>query len=126
MDIPARKRRIASNESRFREINERLEAGLRQVRHAPELLDFVCECGNRDCELSVQVRFDEYEAVRRDSRRFLVVPGHVFPETERVVAGSDRYEVVEKFGEVTKLTDATDQRVPGTSGTRSDDDVPGS
>jgi hypothetical protein len=115
-----RLQRIAKNEASFRDINERLEAGLRQVRHTPERLEFICECGDRGCEATVQLSFDEYEAVRRDSRRFFVVPGHVFPETERVVAGNDRYEVVEKFGEAVEVTDAADRRSPDSSGRRSD------
>ena len=76
-----RQKRIADNEASFRDINERLEDSLRQVRHTPDLLRFVCECGDRRCESSVRLSFEEYEAVRRDSRRFAVVPGHVFPET---------------------------------------------
>jgi hypothetical protein len=40
----------------------------------------------------------EYEAIHCDSRRFAVVPGHAWPEIERVVAGTTRYEVVEKTG----------------------------
>ncbi len=119
-----RQKRIAHNEASFRDINERLEESLRHVRHTPELLRFVCECGDRRCESSVCLTFDEYEAVRRDSRRFAVVPGHVFPETEHVVAGNDRYEVVEKFGHAVELTDAADRRELGLSGRRSRDATP--
>ena len=119
-----RQKRIANNEASFRDINERLEEGLRQVRHTPELLQFICECGDRGCESSVRLTFEEYEALRRDSRRFAVVPGHVFPETERVVAGNDRYEVVEKVGAAVEVADASDHRELGTSGRRSPDATP--
>ena len=119
-----RQKRIADNEASFRDINERLEDSLRQVRHTPELLRFICECGDRRCESSVSLTFEEYEAVRRDSRRFAVVPGHVFPETERVVAGNDRYEVVEKRGIAVEVTDAADRRRIGIKGRRSDDATP--
>ena len=110
MSLEWHQRRIARNEAQFREINERLQSGLRQVRHTPEQLPFICECGSRECDSSVLVTFEEYEAVRSDSRRSLVVPGHVFPEVERVVAGNDRYEVVEKIGEAIDVTDVTDPR----------------
>jgi hypothetical protein len=116
--------RIARNETRFRDINERLEDGLRQIADDPELLEFVCECGNRNCEQHVRLTFSEYEAVRRDSRHFAVVPGHAAPETERVVGGNERYEVVEKFGTPVALVDAADRRSPGEGGRR--DDVVGS
>ena len=119
-----RRKRVAKNETSFRDINERLQEGLKLVPHRPELLEFVCECGDRGCESSVRLSFEEYEALRRDSRRFAVVPGHVFPETERVVARNDRYEVVEKTGAAVEVADASDHRELGTSGRRSPDATP--
>jgi hypothetical protein len=112
--------RIAKNETRFRDINERLEHGLRQISDRSELLEFVCECGDRGCEQHVRLTLGEYEGVRRDSRRFAVVPGHVARETERVIGGNERYEVVEKFGSAVAVTDAADQRSPGETGRRDD------
>jgi len=121
VNLEARRARIARNEASFRDINERLERGLRQVRHTPEHVPFVCECGRRDCERSIPLTFEEYEAVRRDSRHFAVAPGHVFPEAERVVLDGERYQVIEKFGDAVRLTDAADRRAPGGRGLRSDE-----
>lgn len=117
-----RQERIARNEARFREINERLSEGLRRVAHNPELLDFICECGNKTCEEHVRLSFGEYEEVRRDSRRFAVVPGHEVPDAERVVGGNDRFTVVEKVGEAADLVDAADERTRGTTGLRHEPD----
>jgi hypothetical protein len=119
-----RRVRVASNESHFRDINERLEQGLRQVTNQPEMVAFVCECGQRSCTEQVRLTLKEYEAVRGDSRRFAVVPGHVFAAVERVVAGNDRYEVVEKFGASVEITDTTDHRSPQ-GRRRSPDATPG-
>jgi hypothetical protein len=113
-----RRERIAKNESQFREINERLTAGLRQIPHNPELLEFICECGNPTCEQHVQLSLAEYERVRSDSRRFAVVPGHVIPQAERVVWKDDRFEVVEKGGVGVDLVDEADRRTPGVTGLR--------
>lgn len=124
MTLDRRTARIATNEARFRDINERLEAGLRKVIHPPELLEFVCECGNRDCEQLVPLSLDEYEAVRRDSRRFAIVPGHAILDAERILVEHDRYHVVEKVGAAVEVTDATDPRAPGPGGNRSDDLTP--
>jgi hypothetical protein len=46
------------------------------------------------------------------------VPGHIYPETERVIASHDRYDVVEKFGDGAEITDAADERSPGRTGRR--------
>jgi hypothetical protein len=124
MSLDWRAARVAKNEAQFRDINEELEDGLRHVRHAPPLQQFICECGSRSCEQLVSLTFEEFEAVRRDSRRFAVVPGHVLPDTERVVETNDRYEVVEKTGESVKATDASDSRSPGEGGRRSADPTP--
>jgi hypothetical protein len=113
-----RQERIAKNEANFREINERLEEGLRHVQHNPDLLAFICECGDQTCAQHVSLSLSEYEQVRLDSRHFAVVPGHVFPATERVVSGNDRYEVVEKLGPTVELTDRSDGRVSGPVGRR--------
>jgi hypothetical protein len=113
-----RQERIAKNETSFRDINERLKRDLEHVQHAPTLEQFICECGDRSCEELVSLTFEEYEAVRRDSRRFAVVPGHVFPEVERVVHSSPRYEIVEKIGDTVPVADAADHRAAGSAGRR--------
>ena len=93
-----RQRRIADNERSFRAINERLVDGLRQVRHLPEQVEFICECGSRACTARVSLTIAEYEAVRGDARTFAVLPGHVFEEAERVISANERFEVVRKTG----------------------------
>ena len=124
MSLSWRDARIAKNESQFRDINEHLEQGLRQVPHSPQLQEFVCECGSRTCEELVELTFEEYEVVRNDSRRFAVVPGHVFDETECVVDGNERYQVVEKEGGAVEMADESDRRAAGAAGRRSADARP--
>jgi hypothetical protein len=117
--VPSRRlERIARNEASFRHINEDLEEGLRQVARPPALLRFICECGRHECALTVELSFEEYEAVRRDSRHFAIAPGHALPEAERVVAVHARYEVVEKLGDSVAITDAEDRRRAGPGGLR--------
>jgi hypothetical protein len=108
-----RKLRIARNEASFRDIHERLNQGLQQVPLKPELLEFICECGNQSCEQHVNLSLSEYERVRRDSRRFAVAPGHMISDAERLVLSNVRFDVVEKLGEAVELTDEADWRVPG-------------
>jgi hypothetical protein len=116
--------RIARNEASFREINDRLEKDLQKIPYTPERLEFVCECAKRGCETLIELTFDEYRALRADSRRFAVSPGHAIPDVERVVLSSDRYEVVEKTGEGVPVADAADRNAPGDQGRRSADPSP--
>ena len=52
----------------------------------------MCECGNLDCELLITITVSEYEDVRQNARRFVVVKDHVIPDVERVVAETERFD----------------------------------
>ena len=110
MGIDWRQERIARNESSFRAINERLERGLQQLPHSPDLHEFVCECGSRECTEMVTLTFDEYEAARVDPHYFVVRPGHVFPKVERIVEQHERFFLLEKIGESRKIVEGGDPR----------------
>ena len=90
--------RVSANETIFREVNERVVEIAGSFAGEPQgtLLDFVCECGEADCTERIRLDRDEYEFVRAEATRFVVVPGHVLPEIERVVFRTDRFTVVEK------------------------------
>jgi hypothetical protein len=103
--------RLAMNESRFREINERVERDLEPVLEAPdELLPFVCECARRHCSDAVQLSLAEYESVRSDPTRFVVVPGHEITDVEEVVERTERYAVIRKHPETWEIVEETDPR----------------
>jgi hypothetical protein len=89
--------RLAANERRFREINERMREDLRGLTDDTELIPFVCECSALSCREGVALRLGEYEAVRADERHFAVVHGHDLPAVERIVGRTDRYLVVAKL-----------------------------
>lgn len=92
----ARAERIAENEARFRDINERLRGELESMADEAEALRFVCECGNASCREGVPLAVEEYQAVREHQRHFAVVPGHEIPDVETVVERHERYLVIEK------------------------------
>jgi len=105
--------RAARNESRFREHNERIEA--HNAAHHwvdPPFADWVCECARGDCALPVQLTIAEYESVRSEPTRFLVLPSeeHVDAEFERVVERYERYWVVEKVGRAGDVSEELDAR----------------
>ena len=57
---------------------------------------FICECSSDDCTELLQVSYQQYEAVRENPRRFLVLPGHQDLDVERVVDEYSNALVVEK------------------------------
>lgn len=105
-----RSERIALNESRFRQINDKLRDDLAKLPSEPEAIPFVCECGSNSCEGVIEITLADYEAVRANSRRFLILPDHDIPTVERVVASAPSHMVVEKESGVGPLVDATDPR----------------
>ena len=102
------------NETLFREVNERVEelgVGFAGGGEPDEFVSgFVCECGRDSCVELVQVAHSQYEAVRDDPRRFIVLPGHQDAELERVVERKGPYWVVEKIGEASELASQHDPR----------------
>ena len=93
--MASREERVAKNESLFREVNERIKR-MNQHLDTKDEADFICECGDGECTNPVSLTLVEYEDVRSRGTHFAVVPGHVAPEIERVVARYPRFAVVEK------------------------------
>ena len=90
--------RVAHNESVFREINERIEAG-HSPRAADDPIAFRCECAALGCNQLIELTIPAYERVRSDPHRFVVLPGHELAEFEVVLERADGYLVIEKVGE---------------------------
>jgi hypothetical protein len=115
--------RRARNEALFREVNERIKEistefaegdateELPEVRvHQQERLSLVCECGMEQCAEQIDATVAEYEAVRANPRRFLVVPGHEHTDTARVVERNSGFVVVEKLEEAGEVAIEHDPR----------------
>jgi hypothetical protein len=108
--MAGREQRISRNEILFREVNERID-DLSGHDSTLDTVDFVCECGRPECTNRVPLTQEQYEAVRSDGQRFLVMPGHLTSSIERVVEDHATYQVVEKDdGEAAELAEATDPR----------------
>jgi hypothetical protein len=92
-EVDAQRRRAATNQSLFREVNERIED-----LATGSFASFICECMMEWCDERVAVTLVEYEKIRAHPARFFVLGGHEDPEVERTVETSDRYLIVEKLG----------------------------
>ena len=103
----AREERFGLNEALFRDLNERAQqqSGVAAAAHP---LEIYCECASLDCIERIRIDPTEYEAVRRDSTLFVVVPGHAAEDQEEVALSTDLYEVVRKHGDAGRVADALD------------------
>ena len=103
-------RRAARNQSTFREVNEKLEGLAENFQAVSEMAPFACECADLGCVEMIDLSLSEYEAVRKDPNRFFVLPGHVYPEFERVVSENERFVLVAKFDEGGELAEELNPR----------------
>jgi hypothetical protein len=104
-----RARDIALTEAAFRIANERMARW--DERHSEGTSEpYLCECASQPCRERISLTREQYEAVRSDVKRFVVVPGHVIPDVETVVQSSESYEVIEKPGALMDLLLETDPR----------------
>lgn len=102
-------RRLADNESIFREVNEAINrGGYPGDEDTP--VGFRCECARLGCNALVSLTPHEYERVRAFPRHFLMLPGHELEEVENVVQGMPGYVVVEKRDEAGREAAASDPR----------------
>lgn len=92
-------RRVAENEVRFRDMNERRRAEGASF-HGAERDDVrvMCECALSQCEDEFDVAIREYRRVRENDSWFIVRPGHEIPSAEFVAERHGQWQVVEKFG----------------------------
>jgi hypothetical protein len=100
--------RLAKNEVSFRSFNEAIERSATGNGH--HRANFMCECTNEDCSEGVELTLAEYERVRRDHSRFLVVLGHEDERVEIIVDRNGTYSIVEKTGKARRVVEGTDPR----------------
>jgi hypothetical protein len=112
--VPTSEEQVARNEVLFREFNERVEAVGNSFDPRGQddsiAIEFVCECGRLECLERIELTRSQYEAVRSDARRFVVVPGHEDPRVARIVEKHAHHLVVEKVGEAAEVADEHDPR----------------
>lgn len=106
---PRWKQRIVKAEINGRRVNEAIERGEEDARAAV----FVCECGHLGCNSTVELGIADYEEVRTNFDRFLVIPGHEILEVDRVVERhSEHLVVVKPDDEARQSAREADERTP--------------
>jgi len=102
--------RAARNQTLFREVNERLQELATTFQEMADTAVFACECADLQCVEQIDMTMDEYQSVRGDPNRFVVVPGHVYHDVENVLSENQRYLVVAKIGKAAAIAEASDPR----------------
>ena len=100
-----RKFRAARNQAMFRAINDRLTRDDLVAEMTGGHM-IACECADPTCVQTLAITTAQYREVRREPRRFAVLPGHVYPDVEIVISESGAYLVVEKIGQAAGVAEA--------------------
>jgi hypothetical protein len=108
--VQERERQVAENEVRFRALNERLRERGATWTGDDGALELVCECGDEDCTEALSLTPREYEDVRAVETQFALLPGHVRPDVEDVIADHGVWVTVRKRGEAGEIAAAADPR----------------
>jgi hypothetical protein len=107
--------RAATNQSLFREVNERVSELNKEHGLWVTLSDWICECADPACTERIGLTPQQYERVRKNPTQFIVAPSaeHVVFDVERVVEQRERYWVVSKVGEAASVAMRLDPRSAG-------------
>jgi hypothetical protein len=110
--VDERERRMAENETLFREVNERVEDTAAQFAGEDEdsTHEYFCECANADCTFRVRLTHEQYASVRADPKQFVVLPLHFTPEVETLVTKNGGHWLVRKTGEAGDYVEKLDPR----------------
>jgi hypothetical protein len=84
------------NQALFRFANERFYALVRGLDLDGSSVPFFCECADGACLGRVELTPRDYEAIRLQPTRYLILPGHATIGAERVVQDNGHFHVVEK------------------------------
>jgi hypothetical protein len=106
---PLRDERLAENEIRFRERNE-VTAHVLAHDDPAAAIELVCECSDSSCARTLAMPLSEYEWLRQDPLRFVLLPGHEAPAVEDVVERHETYVIVEKHAETHRQVATADPR----------------
>jgi hypothetical protein len=104
-----RQRRLARNEAVRRQVNEGIERG-QWPGEENQLVGFRCECSQLGCNSLLRVTVADYEYVRSNPLRFMMIPGHEVPSVETIVEERDGWVIAEKHSEGGDVARETDTR----------------
>jgi hypothetical protein len=105
-----REARAARNQALFRSVNEKLKELNEAFESVTKTFAIACECADVGCTGMLDSSSGDYELIRSQPRQFAVLPGHVYPDVEKVVREEAGYAVVEKTGYAAEAAEILDRR----------------
>jgi hypothetical protein len=109
--MDARHERVAKNEAMHRAVNREIEHASEHLGDGPQdRLEALCECGEDGCSGTIDLTLAEYDEAHQQRDRFIVAPGHEDVQIEGVVTRTERYLVVDKFGEAEAVAEKEERR----------------
>jgi hypothetical protein len=105
--VDERTRRVAENESLFRQVNEHVVGG---TRRPAENFEIICECHDASCMDHLRVTTETYQRARSEPTDFLLKPGHAKLEFETVIESHEDFDLVRKTGAAAALAKQLDTR----------------
>jgi hypothetical protein len=77
-------------------VNARIEDVNAALGTVTDTFSIICECGDAACTDQITIDVGDYERLRRDPTRFVLVGGHEDPAVETIVEDHSNYAVVRK------------------------------
>jgi hypothetical protein len=105
--------RNAHTQNAFRDVNEAITeigGGFGLGERGGEPMEVMCECGRAECVERIEVSREEYERIRSNSVRFVLVAGHEIDAVEHVVYRTETYVVAENHGRAATIARSRDPR----------------
>ena len=87
---------MTENQELFRKANERFGQRVEEYSHDGVSAPFLCECADEACLGRVELTLAQYEEIRQQRHRYVILPGHPTIEGERMVDDRGEFQIVEK------------------------------
>lgn len=99
-------RRLKENEVIFMRANKGVADFIEEeTGHSNVIVAFYCECSNLDCRDRIKINTKLYKKLHKNPKHFIALPGHEFPNIERIIKKEKGFNILEKIGDVPSARD---------------------
>lgn len=105
MDISLADRKLIQNEAIQRLENSHVKRSLEPILGSDTEISFRCECSDLDCHAHIKLTTTQFDEYHYKGRRFVIKPNHEIVASEKIVAITTEYLIVEKYQDPLKLSE---------------------